>query len=76
VNGNVRQSSSTAQMIFNSYEILSFLSQIVPLEPGAIIATGTPSGVGAVQNRFLAPGDVLEASIAGLGTLRNVVHER
>jgi 2-keto-4-pentenoate hydratase/2-oxohepta-3-ene-1,7-dioic acid hydratase in catechol pathway len=76
VNGDIRQSSSTAQMIFNSYEILSFLSQIVPLEPGAIIATGTPSGVGAVQNRFLAPGDVLEASIAGLGTLRNVVHER
>ena len=73
VNGDVRQDGSTAQMIFNSYETVSFLSQVIPLEPGAIIATGTPAGVGAVQNRYLNEGDVIEASIAGLGTLRNVV---
>lgn len=74
VNGDVRQNGSTAQMVFDSYETVSFLSQVVPLEPGAIIATGTPAGVGAIKKLFLNPGDVIEASIAGLGSLKNVVH--
>ncbi len=73
VNGDTRQDGSTAQMIFNSYEIVSFLSEVIPLEPGAIIATGTPAGVGAAQKLYLNPGDIVEASISELGTLRNEV---
>ena len=62
-------------MIFSVYDIVSFISKSVTLEPGDIIGTGTPSGVGSMQKppRFLKAGDELELTIENIGTLRNVV---
>ena len=68
LNGEVKQSSNTKYMIFKIPEILEYLSRYITLEPGDIIATGTPSGVGPIN-----PGDVLEASIDKIGTLTNKV---
>ena len=68
VNGEIRQSSSTKHMIFKIQEIIEYLSKYVTLESGDIIATGTPSGVSAIQ-----PGDILEATIEHIGTLSNNV---
>lgn len=73
LNGERRQYAHTGQMIFNCFELVSFFSHLTTLEPGDIIATGTPAGVGVTTDRFLEPGDILEASIEGLGTLRNLV---
>ncbi|MBM3263585.1 MAG: fumarylacetoacetate hydrolase family protein [candidate division Zixibacteria bacterium] len=75
VNGEVRQDASTAQMIFNCYEIVSFCSYLMTLEPGDIIMTGTPSGVGDATGTYLRPGDVVEAEIERLGSLVNTVEE-
>ena len=72
-NGAARQRASTADMIFTVAELIGFLSQIATLEPGTIIATGTPSGVGRSSGTFLKPGDVLEAEVEGIGVLRNPV---
>lgn len=71
VNGEVVQDSSTAQMIFGVDELVSSVSQTITLAPGDVIATGTPPGIGAFRDppRFLAPGDVVEVEIAGLGRL-------
>ncbi len=68
LNGSVRQSSDTSRMIFNVYELVSFVSEIMTLLPGDVIATGTPSGVGRMEI-----GDVVEVTIEKIGTLRNVV---
>lgn len=68
VNGEVRQDSSTSDMIFDPFRLVSFISHIMTLEPGDVISTGTPSGVGP-----LAAGDVVEVSIEGIGTLSNGV---
>ena len=76
VNGEVRQSSSTSNMIRKIPEIVSILSQGVTLEPGDIIATGTPAGVGVFQKpepKLLQPGDVVEMWIENIGTIRNHV---
>ena len=73
VNGEVRQKASTGDMIFSVAETVAWVSQFATLDPGDIIATGTPSGVGAVEKSFLKPGDVVEVEITGLGTLRNTV---
>ncbi len=73
VNGEQRQQASTAQMIFTCQEIVSFFSHLTTLEPGDIIATGTPAGVGTATRTYLQPGDIVEATIEGLGTLRNSV---
>jgi len=73
VNGQVRQRASTADMVFGVAETVAWLSQFVTLEPGDLIATGTPSGVGAATGTFLQPGDVVEMEITGLGRLRNRV---
>ena len=73
VNDVLRQNGSTAQMIFNVDEIVAFASDLMTLEPGDIIATGTPSGVGHASNTFLKPGDVVRGEIEGLGTLVNTV---
>ncbi|MCJ7871441.1 fumarylacetoacetate hydrolase family protein [Marinovum sp. 2_MG-2023] len=72
LNGDVVQNSNTADMIFSVREIVSYLSQFMKLQPGDIIATGTPSGVGMGMNpqRFLRPGDVMEVTVQGLGTQR------
>ncbi|MCC6145741.1 MAG: fumarylacetoacetate hydrolase family protein [Candidatus Hydrogenedentes bacterium] len=73
VNGEQRQTGSTAQMIFPVAAIVSFLSQSITLEPGDVIATGTPAGVGMTTGRFLKPGDVIEAEVGGIGLLRNTM---
>src|ERR1700760_4745149 len=75
VNGVVMQHSSTANMVFTVAALVSQLSAVMTLEPGDIIATGTPSGVGAAQDppRFLRDGDVVEVEIERLGCLRNPV---
>lgn len=73
VNGRRVQDGSTATMIFTVAQIVSYCSQFMRLEPGDIITTGTPPGVGAGQKPFpwfLKPGDVVELGIAGLGTQR------
>jgi 2,4-didehydro-3-deoxy-L-rhamnonate hydrolase len=72
INGEVMQNSSTAQMIFDVAALISHYVRVLSLEPGDLIATGTPAGVGAARpsgGRFLAPGDEIEARIDGLGTL-------
>jgi 2-keto-4-pentenoate hydratase/2-oxohepta-3-ene-1,7-dioic acid hydratase in catechol pathway len=75
VNGNVMQSSSTAMMIFPIAETIEFISGFMTLEPGDIIATGTPGGVGMARDPqvFLSEGDVVEVEVGGIGTLRNTV---
>lgn len=73
VNGTVRQDATTGQMIFPVAAVIAFLSQLVTLEPGDLIATGTPSGVGSATGTFLRPGDVVRASITGIGVLENPV---
>jgi acylpyruvate hydrolase len=75
VNGEALQSSSTKEMIFSCAEIVRYMSQIWRLEPGDVIATGTPHGVGLGRDPqvFLRNGDVVEVTIERLGTLRNPV---
>lgn len=65
VNGQTRQDASTSQMVYGVPELVEFISSVVTLEPGDIIATGTPSGVGPIE-----PGDVIEVEIEHVGTLR------
>jgi len=71
VNGEVRQDSSTAQMVFGVAEIVEHLASIMTLQPGDIIATGTPAGCGAGRKppRYLDPGDEIRIEIGGLGEL-------
>jgi 2-keto-4-pentenoate hydratase/2-oxohepta-3-ene-1,7-dioic acid hydratase in catechol pathway len=73
VNGETRQKASTARMIFDVDRIVSFVSQLMTLEPGDVIATGTPSGVGAASGNFLAAGDVITCRIEGIGELTNTL---
>ena len=68
VNGEVRQSGNTRDFIFSLGVILRYISQIMTLEPGDLIATGTPKGVGPAVT-----GDVVEVAIEGIGVLRNPV---
>jgi 2-keto-4-pentenoate hydratase/2-oxohepta-3-ene-1,7-dioic acid hydratase in catechol pathway len=69
------QDSSTNQLIFGVGDILAYLSQVFTLEPGDLIFTGTPPGVGFAKKPplFLKAGDVVEVEIEGLGVLRNGV---
>ncbi|AJC22891.1 5-carboxymethyl-2-hydroxymuconate isomerase [Pandoraea pulmonicola] len=73
VNGSERQRSSTADMIYSVAAQIAHLSAMTTLEPGDIIATGTPSGVGVARGVFLKAGDVVRAEIDGLGFIENVV---
>jgi acylpyruvate hydrolase len=75
VNGTVVQQSNTANMVFSVAQLVALLSQVTTLEPGDLIATGTPAGIGAALDppRFLRDGDVVEIAIAGLGELRSPV---
>jgi 2-keto-4-pentenoate hydratase/2-oxohepta-3-ene-1,7-dioic acid hydratase in catechol pathway len=72
INGERRQSGNTGQLIFDVPALISYLSEILTLEVGDLIFTGTPEGIGASNGEFLAAGDVIETSIEGLGKLRNV----
>jgi 2-keto-4-pentenoate hydratase/2-oxohepta-3-ene-1,7-dioic acid hydratase in catechol pathway len=75
VNGVRLQDSNTASMIFSVAELIEYISRGITLEPGDVIATGTPSGVGAFRPEpiFLKPGDHVEVEIAGIGVLANRV---
>ncbi len=75
VNGVEKQRSNTQHMIFDVAHLISDLSQGITLEPGDVIATGTPEGVGAGRSpqEWMWPGDVLEAGVDGIGALRNPV---
>jgi 2-keto-4-pentenoate hydratase/2-oxohepta-3-ene-1,7-dioic acid hydratase in catechol pathway len=75
LNGEVLQDSTTANMVFGVAEIVSFISQAITLEPGDLIATGTPAGVGVFRDPpvFLKPGDEITIEIEGLGALTNPV---
>ncbi len=75
VNGEQRQDSTTAEMIFTVAELIEFCSRTMTLEPGDIILTGTPHGVGYAMDppRFLASGDVVRCEIEGLGYIENTV---
>jgi 2-keto-4-pentenoate hydratase/2-oxohepta-3-ene-1,7-dioic acid hydratase in catechol pathway len=68
VNGAVRQDSRTSDLIFDVPTLIAFVSQHMTLEPGDLISTGTPAGVGN-----LVPGDVVEIEIEGVGVLRNSI---
>jgi 2-keto-4-pentenoate hydratase/2-oxohepta-3-ene-1,7-dioic acid hydratase in catechol pathway len=76
VNGELRQKARLADLIFDIPTLIATISAGITLQPGDIIATGTPAGVGIgfTPPRFLAPGDVVEIAISRLGTLRNTVH--
>ena len=78
VNGEVLQSSNTDQLVFSVPELIAHLSRGLTLEPGDVILTGTPGGVGMARNpqRWLEDGDVVEITIGGIGTLRNRVIRR
>lgn len=75
VNGTTLQDSNTSKLIFGVPQLVEFISASITLEPGDIIATGTPEGVGVFRTPqiFLKPGDVVEIEIQGLGVLRNPV---
>lgn len=73
VNGEVRQRSSTAEMVFGVAELVAYCSTAFTLAPGDVIATGTPAGVGMADGRWLAAGDVMTVEIEGLGSLTNPV---
>ena len=75
LNGQTMQDSNTKQMIFNVGTVLVYLAQVMTLEPGDLIFTGTPPGVGIARKPpvYLKPGDVVEVEIEGLGVLRNPV---
>ncbi|MDW8059086.1 MAG: fumarylacetoacetate hydrolase family protein [Thermomicrobium sp.] len=71
LNGELRQNSRTSQMLFPPAFLISFISNVMTLEPGDVIMTGTPFGVGP-----MVPGDVIEVEIEGIGVLRNPVGAR
>jgi 2,4-didehydro-3-deoxy-L-rhamnonate hydrolase len=75
LNGEVMQDSSTSSMVFGVYELVSFISQGITLEPGDLIATGTPAGVGFLRDppRYLSRGDDVLVEIDGIGCLENPV---
>jgi len=75
LNGQTMQDSTTRQMIFTAADLLAYISQVVTLQPGDLIFTGTPPGVGVARKPpvFLKPGDVVEVEVERLGVLRNPV---
>jgi 2-keto-4-pentenoate hydratase/2-oxohepta-3-ene-1,7-dioic acid hydratase in catechol pathway len=77
LNSEQVQSATTADMIFPVAEAISFISSVITLETGDIIATGTPSGVGYRHNppRFLSPGDLIEVEVSGVGRISNPVEQ-
>ena len=73
VNGEQRQSSNTKHLIFDCFDLVEHLSTAFTLEPGDLVLTGTPGGVGVVEGKFLKQGDVIKISIAELGYIENKV---
>lgn len=75
LNGETMQNSNTSYMIFRIPETIAAISAVLTLEPGDVIAMGTPEGVGFARGRALKGGDHLQASIEGIGTLDTYIHE-
>ena len=75
VNGQTRQDAVTGDMIFTIAETIAWISRFLTLQPGDVIATGTPSGVGSTTGTYLRAGDQVEVEVDGLGILRNSVGE-
>jgi len=73
VNGQTMQDGNTGEMIFDTYEQIAYLSTLLALKPGDVIATGTPAGVGMGRGVFLKDGDQMVATVEGLGVLANPV---
>lgn len=75
VDDELRQNANTGEMIFNCYELIAYLSQVMTLEPGDVISTGTPAGVGVKMKPrgYLKPGQTVRIEIEGIGTLTNPV---
>lgn len=73
VNGELRQEHSTADLVFSPVDLVRYISNFATLEPGDVIATGTPEGVGAGSDRFLADGDVVRTEIDGLGAVESTI---
>ena len=75
VNGIIKQDDTTASQIFDVSTVVSAISKVIALQPGTVIATGTPSGVGYVREppEYLRPGDVVECEVEKIGTIRNCV---
>jgi 2-keto-4-pentenoate hydratase/2-oxohepta-3-ene-1,7-dioic acid hydratase in catechol pathway len=71
INGEVRQDDTTAMMMFNVPTLVSYLSRFTTLQPGDVIFSGTPDGIGMASGRFLADGDVITTTIDGIGTMTN-----
>ncbi len=69
LNGQTRQDASTAQQIFPVAAVIEFISRMVTLEPGDLISTGTPAGVGSTTGTFLKPGDVMRGAVERIGEL-------
>ena len=77
VNGELRQSSDTSNLIFDCFAQIEIISGICTLEPGDVVATGTPGGVGKALGKLLVPGDVVRVEIDGIGAIENrVVQEQ
>jgi len=76
VNGETRQDSSTSEMTWHVGELISFVQQRSSFACGDVLFTGSPAGVGMGTGVYLNPGDVVEATVEGIGTLRNVVGEK
>jgi 2-keto-4-pentenoate hydratase/2-oxohepta-3-ene-1,7-dioic acid hydratase in catechol pathway len=77
INDELRQSSNTRELVFDCLDLVSHLSQVCTLQPGDLISTGTPGGVGGAMDppRYLLPGDVVRIEVAGLGALVNPVED-
>ena len=73
INGAIKQNSNTKNLIFNCFELVEHLSTSFTLEPGDLILTGTPGGVGVAEDRFLKDGDTVKISISELGYIENNV---
>ena len=75
VNGELRQDSRTSDLIFGPRALVDFLAEVITLEPGDLILTGTPSGVGQAMDppQFLAPGDVVRCEVEGLGVIEHPI---
>lgn len=76
LNGEIYQDASTGSMIFDCADLISHISRFTTLEPGDLIATGTPAGVGAATGRYLRDGDVMTGTIENIGTLETAVTGR
>ncbi|MFC1676931.1 fumarylacetoacetate hydrolase family protein [Planctomycetota bacterium] len=76
INGGIRQQANTKQMIYSVADTVSFVSHLMTLEPGDVIATGTPAGVGDATGLYLESGDRIDCNIEKLGTLTNMLGQK